>query len=184
MGSWPLPAQQLPSASHFGTLDVGCQLAEAIGYTGIFTSNGNIPDANVCLYIPFEILSIVTAYKLGWQNGNAVAGNCDVGIYDENLNKLVSTGSTPQVGSLSSQYFDIVDTVLVPGTYFIGFVANSTGNYAGYSGLPAPLFQACGGQYQLSTFPLPNPAVFAGGVYTTATVPVPSIHITGDVNIL
>jgi len=52
-------------------------------------------------------------------NGAAVAGNIDVGIYNRGGTRLISSGPVAQTGTSVLQLFNITDTLLVPGRYYM-----------------------------------------------------------------
>jgi hypothetical protein len=52
-------------------------------------------------------------------NGATASGNMDVGIYDYAGTRLVSSGSTAQSGTSAFQDFDITDTLLGPGIFYL-----------------------------------------------------------------
>jgi hypothetical protein len=100
------------------------------------------PAANTAIYIPFVVHQEMIAVKMGISNGATVSGNVDIGIYDDQQNRLVSKGSTAQSGVSAIQSFDITDTTLLPGIYFMalnmdnvtGTVIRWTMGVAGVSG--------------------------------------------------
>lgn len=135
-------------------------------FTGLYPSYNSVSytagtvTANRAYVTPFTLRRPVVVTKLGWINGGTAAGNVDVGIYDNNLDKIISTGSTAQSGTNAKQTVDITDTALSPGIYYIAISASDgTATFArcGLSNLGA--FNA-GGQrlmgffVQNSTFPL------------------------------
>ncbi len=75
--------------------------------------------ANTALFVPFCVYQPFIAKTMGVYNGTVVAGNVDVGIYDDQGNRIVSKGSTVQAGTSALQTFDITDTTLQPGSYFM-----------------------------------------------------------------
>jgi hypothetical protein len=85
------------------------------------------PTANRALYVPFTISEPgYTATQMFVYNGTAVSGNIDVGIYDVTLARLVSMGSTAQAGTSAIQTFNITDTALPPGRYWMGVAMDNT----------------------------------------------------------
>jgi len=90
------------------------------------------------------------------------SGNCDVGIYDELGNRLVSSGSTA-VGVAGIQVIDIADTALTPGVYFLAMNVDNTTALFNSSSTPTGLqLQTCGMQQQaLGSVTLPSSATFA-----------------------
>lgn len=119
------------------------------------------PAANRAIYIPFTVANIFTAQTMGLANGNAVSGNVDVGIYDGQGHRLVSAGSTAQAGTSVIQAFDIADTILLPGLYYLAVALdNGTGKtMACMDALPNP--RAYGILSQSTAFALPASATFA-----------------------
>lgn len=118
------------------------------------------PAANRALYMPFAVEETVTAYQMATEV-SVQSGNCDVGIYDENANRLVSTGSTA-VGAAGIQVFNITDTVLTPGTYFMAMSCdNVTASFLRF--VPTALWtQTLGLQQEaLGSVTLPATAAFA-----------------------
>lgn len=83
---------------------------------------------------PFVLPYGVVVTKIGWVNSSTVNGTLDVGIYDNNLDLIVSSGSVTQgAGSTTSTYQagDITDTGLPPGLYYAALIVSngSTGVY-------------------------------------------------------
>ncbi len=84
------------------------------------------PSANLGLYIPLYVSAPGLAQGLFWQNGTAVAGNVEVAIYDEDGNKLASSGVVAAAGVNAPQYVAFVSPVLlVTGRYYIAVMATS-----------------------------------------------------------
>lgn len=111
---------------------------------------------NAAWVYPFTIFSQVTAYSLFWFNGTAVAGNVDIGIYDEDLNKVITTGSTAQSGVTAPQIVSITPTELTPGRYFLAISSNDAGaDFTGVTTLPNDELATLGAFTQGSAFALP-----------------------------
>jgi hypothetical protein len=86
------------------------------------------PLAHRILYYPFRIPIPVLIEKLAWLNGATVSGNVDLGIFDDQGNKITSTGSTAQAGASAIQEVDIANITLDRGLYYLGFqMDNVTG---------------------------------------------------------
>ena len=75
--------------------------------------------ANRAHYIPFVVSEPITVVQLFAYNGATASGNIDMGIYDAKGTKLVSIGSTAQAGTNALQTFDITDTVLGSGRFYL-----------------------------------------------------------------
>lgn len=77
------------------------------------------PSANRAIACPIYIDTIGTVVKLFIANGATASGNFDIGLYDESFNRLVSTGAIAQSGTATIQVFDITDTAIRPGRYYL-----------------------------------------------------------------
>ena len=78
-------------------------------------------------YYPFVLTEPLLVRQMYVINGTSVAGNIDVGIYSEGGIRLVSAGSTAAIGTNTIQTFDLVDTTLNPGHYYMAFAKGTTG---------------------------------------------------------
>lgn len=119
------------------------------------------PTGNSAFYYPFKVRRPFNAVYMYVMNGAAVSGNVDLGIYDLAGNRLVSTGSTAHAGTSAIQTFNITDTLLYPGVYYMAMnCSNTTSQFQRWSGnvlatrLLGVLTQAVG------AVTLPNPATF------------------------
>lgn len=87
------------------------------------------PTANLAIFVPMRVRYPVTVYKLVVGAGTTATGNFDVGIYDRNGNRLVSSGATAK-GASTEHILDVTDTYLAPGFYYLAMSADGTNNYA------------------------------------------------------
>lgn len=124
-------------------------------------SNAVWPAANRALFVPFEVWSPMIAKKIAVLNGATVAANVDLGIYNLSGTRLVSTGSQTRTGASVIQVYDITDTLLSPGVYYMALASNSGTDTFLRFGLAALRLQVAGVQQMASAFPLPASAVFA-----------------------
>jgi hypothetical protein len=148
-------------------------VGNALAGIGLATGN-QVLAANKALYVPVSVQSPITIVKMFVINGTAVSGNIDVGIYDQGGVRLVSIGSTAQSGTSAVQEFDITDTTLNPGLYYLA-VALDNGTGAVHSWAPSiPVCRAIGIFEQATAFPLPATATFA----TSTVNKVPFIGAT------
>lgn len=131
---------------------------------GAWTGTLTWPLANLALYLPFVISVPTTIVKMFWLNlGTVGTDHVDVGIYDSQGNRLVSSGSTLTSGASAVQTVDITDTLLEPGLYYMAMARDATtDNFSGNSSTGAPAPRAAGVYEQTSAFPLPSAATFAG----------------------
>ena len=155
---------------------------ESIGgsFAPQFTTSFAWPSANLAIYIPVEIYEPVTVVKMAVNNGSVVSGNIDVGIYDALGNKLASAGSTAQTGTSAIQIFDITDTLLLPGLYYMAVALdNTTGTLAGFQSGTAQVLEGAGLFQQASAFALPSPATYAAMAQTV--VPLVSMSLKSTI---
>jgi hypothetical protein len=118
--------------------------------------------ANRVYYYPFRIYETCLAVEMALVNGSTASGNLDIGIYDWEGNKIVSSGSTAQSGTSTFQVFNITDTILVPGKYFMAIThSNTTGTSMGFS-FASGIYVPSGLFYMETTgaFGLPATATF------------------------
>lgn len=126
-----------------------------------FNASGTWPSANRAIYIPFQIETEITAFQMAVYVGTQ-SGNLDVGIYDVNNVRLVSTGSTA-VGAAGIQLLNIADTTLSPGYYYMALcVDNTTAAFRRITQPDVLTLEVTGVQTQdVGAVTLPNPSVFA-----------------------
>lgn len=117
--------------------------------------------ANKAFYMPFSVDAPVTIVKMLVINGATVSGNIDVGIYDRGGARLVSSGSTAQSGVSAVQEFNITDTVLNPGLYYLACAMDNTTGTLEMWTPSASLSRSFGLAEQASAFALPATATFA-----------------------
>lgn len=146
---------------------LGTQLAANAAVAPVSTT---WQSANRALYIPLLVTEDITVTKLWVLNGATAAGNIDMGIYNSAFARQVSIGSTAQSGTNVIQEFDITDTPLTAGQYYIGIAkddtAGTTFTYAAAGG-GAKALQAWGMAQEATAFALPataTPADMASNV--------------------
>lgn len=81
--------------------------------------------ANLGIFYPVIVEFPFLVRQMAWENGATASGNIDVGIYDENGTRLVSSGTTAQAGVSTIQVVDVTDTWLLPGLYYFGMSASA-----------------------------------------------------------
>jgi hypothetical protein len=156
---------------------VSCLGPELVGIVGnVETITGAYPSANLAIFVPFQLSAPFLAAQMFVANGGTVSGNVDVGIYDTQGNRLVSKGSTAQSGTSALQPFDIADTWLQPGCYYMAVALdNATGIINHY--VPGVTQSRQMGVLQAATsFPLPATVTFAA----IASNYLPSIGIASQ----
>jgi hypothetical protein len=132
--------------------------------------------ANVGVFVPFVIYEAVTFTKLGVMNADAVAGNIDLGLFQEDGTLIVAAGTTAQSGVSAQQTVDITDTSLARGRYYLGITGDTGGvTQKVYGVVPvAGIAQALGLLEDSSCAPpfstSANPATFVA--YSRAFIPL------------
>lgn len=138
-------------------------------------SSSTWPTANKAILVPFVVSSPSTIVKLFCHNGAAVSGNMDIGIYDYTGRLLVSSGSTAQAGTNAIQEFDITDTRIGSGMFYIALaVDNTTATIFRVSATNARNTKFLGMAEVTSAVPLPASATLA----TTSVINIPIIGLT------
>jgi hypothetical protein len=141
----------------FSRCGQGAVLAAASAPTPVSTVIG----AAATVLFPVDVFEPITLVKAFVMNGATVNGNFDIGIYDANLNKLFSTGSTAQAGASAIQEVDIADFQLDIGAYHLAFALSST--TAAYFAWSTSFSAVAGSNFMTAAaFPLPATFVSAG----------------------
>jgi len=85
------------------------------------------PAANRIIYIPFGLAMPATVVKL-WVYNGAFTGTPDLnmGIYDVAGTRIVQIGTTAMSGTNVLQVFDIADTLIGPGDFYLAIIATVT----------------------------------------------------------
>lgn len=172
---WPLRSG---SGSHTLVIDT-------LGYFGtvpnisMSLASGTWPTNNKIFYCPIRVPYPINVLQMYINNGAAVSGNVDVGIYGPAGARLVNSGSTAQAGTSAVQTIDITDTAIGPGFFYLAMqVSNTTATNTKAAPLVAilsaygVLMEAAGG------FGLPATATFA----TTTSAYLPSFGIIAALN--
>lgn len=119
------------------------------------------PAADRALFFPFFVREFFVAVKGFVMNGGTVAGNLDIGIYDEAFTRLVSSGTTAQSGTSVLQELDLTDTTLRRGRYYLALWGSSASSLIFRSNTPSANELAVHGAMQQSSL--------ASGLPSTAT---------------
>jgi len=146
----------LSNAVNFGTMSLLDGVVQAIMVTNSGPPSSQAwPANNRALFYPLIVNEprIITAMHVTF---GTATGNFDYGLYDENLNKLFSTGSTAMSGSGSR---DIADTLVPRGTVYLALAHSTTGaSLSGY-GVFAGILASLGVFEMDNALPLPDVAV-------------------------
>lgn len=161
-----------------------CLFPESVYHTsGVTTLNAAASVAwatnNQAMYYPFTLSAPVIVYDLFFWVGATQSGNIDVGIYDDQKNRIVSAGSTAMSATVNAvQVLACTDTTLLPGDYLMGGAcSSSTGTCFGVTGSTDEISL---GQYpiytQATAMALPDPCA-----PTLTTVATPILYIFGAI---
>lgn len=154
-----------PILTPFSPASLGLPLIDLVMTLGTVVSTA-WPSANLALFYPFRLTSWATAYQLLFFVGATSSGNIDVGIYDSQLHKVVSAGSTAMSATVNTvQELNIADTVLPPGDYLLaGACDNTTGTVF--------LVASLADELVLSSLPVYQQAGLTAAALTDPAVPV------------
>lgn len=128
--------------------------------SAIATGTAAWPTASMAIYVPVKVRRPVIVTKLAISNGATVSGNVDVGVYNAAGTRLVAYGGGAQAGTSTEQVFDVTDTLLTPGTYYLAGVLDNTTGIVGADTDSAPLCACYGVLTQNSAYPLPSTATW------------------------
>jgi hypothetical protein len=107
----------LVSISPFSPCSIQSSYYNIIG----IPASQTVPAANRAIIYPFRLTAPILVQQLWCFNGAVVAGNIDIGIYSEDMTRLVSTGAIAQAGINQAQVFNIADILIGPGIFFLAF---------------------------------------------------------------
>ncbi len=131
------------------------------------------PSTNLAIFVPFRLVQPRTVYKMIVGEGPTATGNFDVGIYDAQGNRLVSSGTTAK-GASTEHVLDVTDTQIGPGLFYLAMSADGTINFMMTTPTGASVIQKTRmmGVVQMATaFVLPATATFAA-LSTSASIPM------------
>ncbi len=163
MSDFPIPVT-LPNATvhPWSAESIGRMLGATSGsyYLGSAVSAVYI-SANLAIFVPFSLTRPVRTTLLWTANGAAVSGNMDVGVYDENGVKLISTGAIAQAGVSTLQTFVVASTQFGPGRFYLALShSDAIGRYYN-APAPAITLKMAGVLQMAAAHPLPATANFA-----------------------
>jgi hypothetical protein len=92
--------------------------------------------ANRATYVPVRVSRRVIVRKLAVGTGTTGTNNLDIGLYDAAGTRLVSTGPQAKGTTLQMQTFDVTDTTIGPGLYYLALnSAGTTDTFFGALGM-------------------------------------------------
>lgn len=81
--------------------------------------------ANRAYYWPMVLPRPCVLYKFFGTNGATVDGNVDIGLYRQNYTKVLSVGPTAMAGASVVQWFDVANTYIPAGAYYLAHWSSS-----------------------------------------------------------
>jgi hypothetical protein len=144
------------------------------------TAASYAPGSNLALYVPFRLYERATAVKMSALVGTTSNGNMDAGIYDANRNRIVNSGSTAQGSTSSITEFDITDTTLEAGYYYMA-VQLSSGTGTLFREIGNDEFQKPGWRcytQAVGSFGLPTTATMTDATAGDSNTPVIGVHFS------
>lgn len=139
--------------------DVGIAIGALTG--GTTPASSTFPASNDALFVPMCIQQGVLVKRLFSINGGTASGNIDMGIYSKDGARIVSIGSTAQSGTNAPQFFDITDTFLGAGLYYLAVAMDNTTGTLFRANQSVTKQQAIGMAKATSAFALPASVTFA-----------------------
>jgi hypothetical protein len=151
---------------------------ESLGPEGVIgAGNTAWPTSNDAMFVPFNISRPILVKRLFSGNGNVASGNLDMGLYTADGARIVSAGSTAMSGATALQFFDIADTYLSPGRYYMALAVNNTSATFRRMTITSIRQQQWGILKMTTAFALPAIATFA--TPTSAFVPLMGMDLNG-----
>lgn len=135
------------------------------------------PAANDALFMPLVLFRPALVKRLFVANGATAGNNVDMGIYSADGSKIVSIGSTAQAGTSVLQFFDIADTYLSPGQYYLALAFDGTTATIKRISLAVIRLKQMGVMKMASAFALPAAATFA--TVTSSVFPLCGLDLGG-----
>lgn len=132
----------------------------AVPGVGAFNS-ATFASANRAHFQPFRVTVPCIIKQLFVANGATASGNIDLGVYAPDGTRLVSTGSTAQSGTNDLQVFDVTDTLIGRGYYYIAVAMDNTTGTLIRNNFSSQTARYQGFAKQDTAFPLPASATFA-----------------------
>jgi hypothetical protein len=119
------------------------------------------PSANLAIYVPLRVPARVLVRKLWYAGTTTATGSVDMGLYDAAGNAVVSATATAKAAVNDEQVFDVTDTVIGPGLYYIALASDSGTDTFIRTADAAPAATAMGVLTEASAYPLPATATWA-----------------------
>lgn len=161
------------AVGQISTFSEGSQLTDTVYYVGGSFNSDNVAAANRIYHVAVNVTVGVYVTRFVWANGTVVAGTVDAGIYDEGGTLVISSGPQTQTGTSQNQSFDVTDTAIAAGTYYLSLLfSNATARFRGAS-LDARNLRSAGCFMQdVGSATLPATMTFTAGTGGSTFAPV------------
>jgi hypothetical protein len=117
--------------------------------------SATFPAANRALLLPFRVVEASIVKQIYVVNGATASGNIDVGIYAPDGTRIISSGSTAQSGTSVMQVFNVTDTLIDRGYYYMAVAMDNTTGTLLRNNISAQNAKYQGFAAMESAFPLP-----------------------------
>lgn len=119
------------------------------------------PGANLAIYVPVRVQVTAVVKKLWISVGLTATGNVDCGLYSAGGTRLVSIGSTAKNVTSTEQVYDVTDTTIGAGLYYLAMSCDGTESF--YADIDAAPLDAGMGllSEQLANVTLPATATWS-----------------------
>lgn len=177
MTDFPTTTMVFPGGTCIHSCSLSFATCNAADFGVVPFSAAAWPAANRAIYLPFDLDESANAQQVFWENGG-VAGTTDVAIYDAtSLKRIVALTATTNAGSI--QIGNITDTLIGPGSYYLGILASTVTTQTYWSApVVAATLRASGlVQQAVGAATLPDPMVPA--VVASAYLPHVGISFQG-----
>lgn len=167
-----------PTARIFSSPGWISGMSSLIGMNTSAPASAAWPTTNKAFFLPFRVATPTIACKMAFGCGVTAGSSVDLGIYDPQGNRIVSTGGQARVAS-SEVITDITDTYLPTGLYYMAAACNGTANViawvpSGSSPVPLQKARIMGVMEMATAYVLPDPVTFAA--ISAAFVPAVAIY--------
>lgn len=142
------------------------------------------PTANLAMFFPLYIYAPGYVQQLFWVNGSAVAGNVQLGVYDESGSMIAQTPVTAAAGTTQPQAVSLPiptagppGVLLTTGRYYLGVMASTnTQKFVGWTTGAAStnINRMLGVSEQATANPLPTSITFASSA--RSFVPIAGLY--------
>lgn len=142
---------------------------------------GAWPAANLAIYVPVAVRQRVIVRSIWFSSASTGTGNYDIGLYDSGGTRIASSTAQSKPASAIEVVYDITDTTIGPGTYYMALVISNNSDTVYRYAPSAPIALAYGALSEsLGSTALPATASWALD-QTLAVIPVMGMFLVTTV---